>query len=350
MRNKFEENKTDMVGFADSDHIFYGLFLLSWLFILTGCNKSLRSTDYSYKKLTPVESVSTLKPKAFQIISQGLSDENPAIRVRAIEVVASTEKLDLMPEVQKLLKDDFVPVRFAAALAMGDRKYYPAADKLEKLLKDEDKVKMAAAYALDKLGSYDSFSVLGEAITSKDQTVRANATMLLGKTGSEKALKPLYWALRDEDSGYKVRFQAAEAIASLGDEKILRRLWAMALSAYADDRVVGVKAIGALGTIKAKEVLITKLDDKVLEVRLTAAEQLGVLGDTTGGPEVLDVFTKNLTSGMNKQDMERINILTALAIGRIATSSLTCYLPELIENESKYVRIAAAAAVFHCTN
>jgi HEAT repeat protein len=38
--------------------------------------------------------------------------------------------------------------------------------------------------------------------------------------------------------------------------------------------------------------------------------------------------------------------MTALAIGQIGTPNLTRYLPDLMENESKFVRLAAAKAVF----
>jgi HEAT repeat protein len=146
-----------------------------------------------------------------------------------------------------------------------------------------------------------------------------------------------------------VRFQAVESIARLGDEQIFPKLWAVVLSSYADDRIMGVKAMGALGTEKARQVLITKLDDDVLEVRLAAAEQLGALGDVTGEPNVLDVFNKNLTEDMDGKDLERVNTLTALAIGQIGTPALVKFLPELLKNESKTVRLAAAKAVLQCT-
>jgi HEAT repeat protein len=104
--------------------------------------------------------------------------------------------------------------------------------------------------------------------------------------------------------------------------------------------------MGTLGTRQAREILVTKLDDPVLEVRVVAAEQLGMLGDTTGEAEVLEVFQKNLTAGMDRIASERVGVLVALAIGHIGTPALTKYLPQFLRNESKFVRIAAAKAVF----
>jgi HEAT repeat protein len=132
----------------------------------------------------------------------------------------------------------------------------------------------------------------------------------------------------------------------LGDEKIFPKLWSMLISAYADDRVTGIRAMGALGTEEAKNALIGKLDDDILEVRLVAAEQLGVFRNPIGEPKVLEVFEKKLTRTLDKQASERTYVLTALAIGQIRTPGLRKFLPQLLENESKFVRIAAAKAVF----
>jgi len=309
-------------------------------FTFFGCNElSQRDTI----------SANDLVPKAIQIIREGLADDNPQIRANAIEVIAATKRINLMPEVKRLLKDELVPVRFSAALAIAELEYQLAESEVAQSLKDQNKnVRIAAAYAMNKLGCADYLGLIREAITSKDQTVRANASVLLGKSGNKSALKILYWALRNKNSDDKVRFQAAEAIARLGDERIYPKLWTMLISVYADDRVMGIRAMGALGTVEAQNALISMLDDNVLEVRLTAAEQLGTLGDITGEPEVLDVFRKNLTAGLEKEGLERVNVLTALAIGQIGTAPLTKFLPQLLKDESKSVRIAAAKAVFQC--
>jgi HEAT repeat protein len=314
------------------------------VFIL-GCNKFSQETY-----LPRGGSIDKLVPEAEQIIQEGLSDGDPLIRTNTIEVIAATKQIKLMPKVQRLLEDDFVPVRFAAALAVGDLKYSFAESSVRQLLKDRDEnVKIAADYALCKLGVSSGFELVRKAAASSDQTVRANAVLLLGKSGDKNSLKVLYWALRNKDSDDKVRLQAAEAIARLGDERIYPKLWAMLISIYADDRVMGVSAMGLLGTEGAKNALITKLDDDILEVRLAAAEQLGMLGETIGEAEVLKVFTKNLTAGLDKEELKRVNTLTALAIGRIGTANLIKFLPQLLENESKLVRIAAAKAVIQCT-
>ncbi len=310
-----------------------------------GCNESSQTTAGD---LYLGDTTST-QAQALRIIQEALADNNPLVRVNAIEVVATTRQVKLMPQVHRLLQDEFAPVRFASALAVGDLKYSFAKGSVSRLLKDQDvNVIIAAAYAMGRLGSTEYFEVVRKAIDSEDQTVRANAAFLLGKTGDRSSLRLLKWAQEDKNSSDKVRFQVLEARARLGDEEVLQRLWAIVYSAYADDRIMGVRAMGVLGTSKARDILITKLDDSVLEVRLAAAGQLGELGDRTGEPEVLDVFENNLIAGPDRDASERASVLTALAIGQIRTPALTKHLPQLLKNESKLVRIAAAKAVFQC--
>ncbi len=312
--------------------------------LIIGCNKSLQISN------TPASSpINELVPKAVRIIQEGLANDDPLIRANTIEVVAATKQIKLMPKVERLLQDDFVPVRFAAALAVGDLEYSFAKSSAKQLLKDKDEnVRIAADYAMSKLGD-GSFELVRKAIASDNQTVRANAVLLLGKSGDKNSLRVLYWALRKDDSDDKVRFNAVEAIAMLGDERIYPKAWANLINIHGEDKVTGIRAMGALGTAEAKNALITMLDDDVLEIRLAAAEQLGMLGETTGEAEVLKVFMKNLTAGLDKEELERVNMLAALAIGQIGTGNLTKFLPQLLKNESKFVRIAAAKAVFQCT-
>lgn len=346
MENPKAETKNLKAKFVDK-FVFYILVVTFCLTSVCGCRESLQLQTTT---LAPAAaSISSLTPQAMQIIQQALADESPYIQVNAIETIAITKQAGLMPKVQRLLGSDYIPVRFAGALSIGDMEYRFAEDSIRQLLKDKDtNVRIAAAYAMYKLGHKEYLSAISKAVTTTDQVVRANAALLLGKSGDQSTIKVLYWILSDKNSDDRVRFQAADAIAMLGDEEILPKLWAVVLSTYADDRIVGLRSMGALGTKKARDVLITKLDDDVLEVRLVAAEQLGMLGYNTGEAQVLDVFRKNLTAGLDQQARGRVNVFTAMAIGQIGSEPLTKYLPQLLQDQSKLVRLAAAKAVLQC--
>ncbi|OHB68645.1 MAG: hypothetical protein A2Y77_15760 [Planctomycetes bacterium RBG_13_62_9] len=330
---------------------------IGWLLAMTalslamlpvgGCEQPRRSSD---SLLAPPRPDGDPLSQAQQIVLDGLADADPQIRANSIEVIATTRCVRLMPRVQGLLHDPAVPVRFLAILAVGDLGYRLAADDITQLLEDPDaNIRIAAAYAMMKLGRADYYKVVRSAVTSEDQTVRANAALLLGKSGQRDAIPALYWALQRPDSADKVVLQAAESIAMLHDERIYPKLWTRLISAYADDRVLGIRAMGALGTEQAKNAIITMLDDRVVEVRLAAAEQLGKLGESIGEARVAEVFEKDLLAGMDADGRHRVKVLAAMAIGEIRSESLARYLPQLLRDPAKPVRLAAAKAILRRT-
>jgi HEAT repeat protein len=284
------------------------------------------------------------------ILLEGLADIDPRVRANAVEVIATVREVRLLPKIQRMLHDPAVQVRFLAALATGDLQYALGKEEVTTLLSDSDaNVRMAAAYALMQLGQPDHFPVLRDGVASTDQTVRANAALLLGKSGRQDALQLLYWTLQQPDSTDRVLLQAVESIAMLGDSRIYRKLWTRLISAYADDRMIGVSAMGALGTEEAGNALITMLDDPVIEVRLAAAEQLGKLGDPIGEPKVQEVFDGGFLAQIDPQSANRIKVLAALAIGEIGTPTLARHLPELLQDPSQTVRLAAAKAILRAS-
>lgn len=315
------------------------------LLLAFGCEPTTQPRTGGPAAMSPVLG-GDLQTQARQIILDGLTDPDPQVRANAVEVVASTEQARLMPRVHKLLDDEVIPVKFLAVLAVGDLRYRLASEDIARLLEDPDpNIKIAAAYAMTRLGHPEYYKVVSNAVATSDQTVRANAALLLGKCGRQEGLRFLYWTLQRDDSADKVILQAAESIAMLGDHRIYPKLWTRLISAYADDRVIGVRAMGALGTDEARSALITMLDDPVPEVRVAAAEQLGKLGEPAGEAEVLEVFEKNVLAGMDARSQERLKVLLALAIGEIDTEPLARHLPPLLQDPSKRVRLAAAKAV-----
>ena len=295
--------------------------------------------------------VFALRPDASRIIVKYLGDEDPRVQVKAIEIAAVTKRADLCPRIYGLLISEYVPVRYVAAASLGDMGYSPAESRLrEILLKDTDEnAKLGYSYALYKLGDKSKFDAIKEALKSKDETLRANAAVLLGKCGQKSELDLLYWAMTDKNSTDKVSLQAAAAIAMLGDEKIYPRLWTLLISVYADDRVLGVEAMGNLGTLEAKDSLKTMLDDAVLDVRIAAASALGRLGDTIGSELVAKVLSGEADASLPAEDLERVRIQAALAIGSICSEQTKAYLADLLTDNSKMVQLAAAKSVFECT-
>lgn len=326
--------------------IIGSLFLLSATMVFSGCEEEVESKAPPLNVPADLSNPELMRSVAQQIIRDGLADPAPIVRSHAIELVAETKQARLIPAVQKLLGDEFVPVRFAAVLAIADLDYEFGKASVEKMLRDPDpNVKLAASYAMAKFGMTQYAAVLRKAVGSNDQTVRANASLLLGKLGDKEDLKLLYQTLTDKSSDDKVAYQTAESIARLKDERIYPKLWTMLISAYADVRLMGVLSMAQLQTDEAKEALVGMLEDDVLEVRVAAAGKLGVLGDNIGELVIVEAFERGLLAGMDRRGHERAAMLVASAIGQIGTPALTNHLPKLLQDESKLVRIAAAGAV-----
>lgn len=293
-----------------------------------------------------------LRARAIQIVASGLVDPDPRIRATAIEVVAATGREEFLQNLISLIHDPVVPVRFAALMAVGDMQYRPAFEQIKQIfeqIQEDTNVRLAASYALVRLGASPYIEYPRRMISSSDQTIRANAAMILGRLPDRQSLDPLHWALQDKASDDRVLMQAMESIATLGDRQIYNKIWAKLISAYADDRIAAIRAMGGLDSPQARNALRTCLDDEVLEVRLAAAAQLGRLGDKSGKEVVKKAIQKGLISSMgislDEGQAEMAKVLYGLAIGQIGSADLVRYLPGLLEDRSRLVQLFAAGAV-----
>ena len=291
--------------------------------------------------------VQTLRPQALEIVKNSLHHDNAYIRRDATEVVSNSNCREMMPDILTLLKDPATAVRFAATLAIGDMRCFGYEKQVNRLLNDSNEnVQLAAAYTLEKLNQPAYHEKVRLAAKSQDQAVRGNAVLLLGKLGNRDDLDLLYKVLHDEDSVKWVRLQAVEAIASLGGERMYRsKLWALLISKSPEDRVMGIRGMGALASDEAANAILTMLQDDVPEVRLTAAEQLGRLGDDRGEEEVFRYFENN--PDLNTTNMA--NNMAVMAIGRIGSKRLQGFLPAALASQSEVVRLLAAQSILLLT-
>lgn len=307
---------------------------------LVGCTEEQLSLNPIGSKPVNVEQ---LRPEAIALLKVSLEDSNAYLRTHAIEVAATTQCKEMAPYVRQRLKDSVLAVRFGAILAIGDMQCVGYANEIGGLLNDVNpNIQIAAAYTLAKLNQPGHIQQIRQAACSSDQTVRSNALLLLGKLGNRDDVPLMYKVMQMEDSTDKVRMQAVESIARLGDNQIYRtKLWALLISKYADDRVMGIRGMGALGNPEAENAILTMLSDDVQEVRLAAAGELGRLGNRAGESHVLEFFRAD-------PDLNRVNMANNMAIqalGRIPSPYLKVYLPEILSSESPIIRLLGAQAV-----
>lgn len=291
----------------------------------------------------PVVNTKSLKPRAKIILENGLKSENPRLRSSAIEITVQTDQKEMLPHITRLTTDPIVPVRFNALVALGDMRSLSCEAIVKQALNDPDvNVRIAAAYSLVKFNQVQYVDQVRAAANSSDQTVRANAALLLGKIGNPENIELLYQVLQADDSIDKVRLNAVESIALLGDERMYRsKLWALLISKFSDDRVIGIRGMGALNTLEAKNAIVTMLQDDVLEVRLAAAEQLARMGDKQGEELVYEYFQEH--PDLNTTDMATRTAV--MAIGPLNSKRLNDYLPQALDSQSPYIQLIAARSV-----
>jgi HEAT repeat protein len=284
------------------------------------------------------------------IIAAGMRSTDERIRSNAVEAVSVSGDSKLVGEAAALLIDPSAIVKFSAAVVIGDMNQAQYKEKLVELTKDKDlNVMLAGNYALCKMGDETCFKKITEiAENSKDQTVRANAAMLLGKLGKKESLPLLYRIKDSEDSTNAAAFNATEAIAKMGDEKIYKKIWAMLISVFADDRYMGAQAMAAFGGTRGAGALASLLDDDVNEVRLAAAGQLGTLDDKSGSGTIKQYLSGPVPEP--KEVADRCNVLAAIAIGQIKDENLAIYLPKMLKNSNPYVQLAASKSLLMLNN
>ena len=310
------------------------------LFVAGCVQQQTTDSTASAKKTVRTKS---LKPRAKIILENGLKSKDARLRSSAIEVTVDTGQKDMLPHITRLTTDPVVPVRFSATVALGNMQCFSCEKIIRQSLNDPDvNVRIAAAYSLVKLNQPQFVEQVRAAAKSSDQTVRANSALLLGKIGDPDNIELLYEVLRASDSIDKVRLQSVESIARLGDERMYRsKLWALLISKFADDRVIGIRGMGALNTTESRNAIISKLDDDVQEVRLVAAEQLARLGDKRGEEQVYAYFKTH--PDLNK--IEMANQTAVMAIGPLNSDRLNSQLSKALDSQSPYIQLLAARSV-----
>jgi len=319
----------------------FGIILIGLL--IAGCTEEQNTGAATAARPKKKVRVQSLRSRSQLILEKALNGKDARLRSAAIEVAVDTNQKDMVPHITRLTTDPVVPVRFGATVALGDMRCFSCEKILQKSLSDPDvNVRVGAAYSLVKLKHPQYIGPIRAATKSTDQTVRANAALLLGKLENKDNIDLLYEVLKSSDSSDKVRLQAIESIARLGDERMYRgKLWALLISKFADDRVIGIRGMGALNTPESRNAIIRTLDDDVQEVRLVAAEQLARLGDKRGEEEILAYFQTQ--PNLNKVDMA--NQTAVMAIGPLKSSRLNVFLPEALNSQSAYIQLLAARSV-----
>ena len=160
--------------------------------------------------------------EAVDALIKALNDEDWEVRKYAANSLGIIGDQDVLPYLIEALNDPDRQVSQYAAVALGKMKDERAIPiLLESMDDDDDNVKLISRYALENMGR-KAVGPLTKTLKDKDWRIRANAAIVLGKIGDEKAQKSLSGALQgmfSQDSNRYVRGKAAEALGNIGSEK-----------------------------------------------------------------------------------------------------------------------------------
>ncbi|MGA2265085.1 MAG: HEAT repeat domain-containing protein [Phycisphaerae bacterium] len=296
-------------------------------------------------------------------LNRCLVDPDPFTRSRAIEALADTIGLHAGPEYEKALSDPAPPVRFAAALAVGDTRYAPAKNYLlrmaeDKTLEPDRRVMPAVIYALYRLGDATYASDLFTLLFDPEKEVRANAALAMGKMQEPSAVGPLKTRLGDEQDPL-VRLQIIESLAMLGDAASSLSLEAYTKKTpFIDERLVAIPAMARVHSSNALQVLneLLAATRQPPRVRVSAAGALGMLGQSSpvglalcreAAADPQKVLDKSYGGRRTGSELEAGSLqrLAALALGWLGNDYTVADLYPLLHNSDGSVRVAAAMSI-----
>ena len=296
--------------------------------------------------------------RAEAVLRAAAEDEDPFTRAHAMEAMGQTLAQGGGDLYVKALADPSPPVRFAAAMAIGDSQYAPAKPHLQALMEDPDTpaaFQCALIYALHRLGETEYNKRLGPFLWEPDKWLRANTALVMGKIGHPSAIKPLKSLLVDEQD-VTVEINTIESLATLGDVAAGMRLLGYCRTPYIDQQLVAIRAIARLQPEGAEAELRDKLHDSDWpRVRVAAAGGLG----RTGHPldkgyayciralhQPMELLTKAYPEAeIPESHAASLQEMAAVALGWIGRPEAVNDLVPLLDSPRGSVRVASAMSI-----
>ena len=314
-----------------------------FLFAAAGC---VAATDTGEGPPSVAVARSASLERSIVLLQMQAQAQDPSTRANCIEAFQSLQDPRVASVIEQGLHDTQPVVRFAAAMVSGKRQELKFKPVLEKMAAsdDSDSVRVAATYALRRLGDATNMNFLAQTLVSPDASTRANTAFVLGLLGDPTAV-PLLLSRRSETDS-RVKFEISAALARLGDPAARRVITSLALSKYAEDQWNALVVCGDLPAevagnpllIGLKEPLAIQDGTREQSVRrqLLAARSLGKQGSTQGGKMCVTYL---------KDPAPSLRGLAALALGEMLYPSEERVLEPLLKDPDEGVQRAAAAAI-----
>lgn len=276
-----------------------------------------------------------LQERAAEVLVRAIGSEDPIIRAHAIESVKRIGGEGSEEVILDALNDGVGIVRFAGAMAAGERRVAAAHQRLLEMVDDPNvSTQVAVRYALHRLGDYRRSHDLETFARDPRTGVRANTAMVLGLIEEPTAVRILQGMRKDPEAA--VTLQVAEALWRYHEMEGLETLVAASQSAFPDFQIVGVQGMVGPKDPRVIQHVRSMLTAEHLEVQLVAARAMGVLGSDEGYA---------LAAKAIRDRSPRLKVLAALALAEIGRTDAQALLAPLLDDADMDVRLAAATGL-----
>jgi len=288
--------------------------------------------------------------KAVALLKTQSRSPDPIVRANCIEALQMSRDPRALDVIEQGLHDEQWVVRFAAAMASGKRQAHAVLPTLETMATSDpdSSVRVAAIYALKRMGRTSHMNDLPRYLSSRDPAVRANTAYVLGMLGDPSAIPLLESARNDPD--IRVRTELTSALARLGDTEAQQIVAGWAVNKFAEDEYSAMVVCGDLPPNIAESPLILGLEpapgklppdaegvqELITRRQLIAARSLAKLRNGSGAKVAID----NL-----KNPDPSLRALALLALGEMLTPAQVPGIETYLDDPNEGVRRAAAAAI-----
>jgi len=321
---------------------------LLWAGILLLCPACAQPTA-----APPARNPDQLRGRAVECMKAAIRyPHNPAVRVEAIEALQAVPDESVRGWIRSALLDEHAAVRFAACLAVGEKRDTRAQSAIAKCLNDPDpSVRVGALFARHRLGQTDRTGELaGYLMMHSDLGVRRNSALVLGLLGEPGAIKVLARAMKDSDPG--VRQHALEAMARLGNREARQELTFMSNTGIGSEEVFAINALAATRDPAFLETFRYKLASaQHTETKLAASRALGLLRNDEGYETAIQALRSPKPVAGDANDppasqVLRLQQLAASALGAIGRPAALGALEEVMAtSRDPRVQVSAARAI-----
>lgn len=268
-------------------------------------------------------------------------ETDPKLKARIALILGKFETSEILPHLEKLLRDPDERVRANAVESIGVVKDPKVVDMLTPMLKDSNnRVVANAAMALWRMGGLRMLNLLVELLESAPDTLtRASAAFALGEIGCLQAAPHLLKALMSNTDEIVV-INILKALGKTGDQSQAEKLWEYAFVRNLKFRQAAIEGLMNLGSTDRLETFFDMLDTE--EDSGTAA----VIGKCIGKLIKIEmVRCVAMAVSLTKNHRPHVRLAAVKILDSLSEPALKDYLRYSLGDEDAKVAEAASAAL-----